>query len=121
MTHAYSELFKLLRDEQNLELDGRMATWIDGATNPDGTTKPDVVAGLALAEKIAREHGVEGVRSLYRCAMGEMSGLLSPGSPDEDDIVLDEALMPLVTDKPKDFLFIVMVFCECTGVATAVA
>jgi len=58
----------------------------------------------------ARTHGVEGVRSLYRC-------LRQNGLPEDDDgVVMDVAIRKQLEGKSQDFRLGATAFCECSGV-----
>ena len=112
--HRYSDLFRALRDESNLALDGRMAAYEAGELTrfPTG----DSAAGCEFAAGIGREHGVEGIRSLYRCLRELSTGCPADILFDEDGSAMDRDILLRLEGKPHRFLLGAELFCELTGV-----
>jgi hypothetical protein len=109
--HKYSDIFASLRAENNLEDDAFMASFINMVGRPEQAADiADVLAGCEFAAEIARAHGVEGVRSLYRATGGRGSAL------DEDDVRSDERMEALIESKSDKFIKGITVFCEQSGV-----
>jgi hypothetical protein len=110
MKHEHSEIFAALRAEWHLELDGEMASYIAEEPRARSFDGAESAKGRAFAAAIARTHGVEGVRSLYRC--------LNPGHSllGEGDIVMDAAISKQLEGRHPGFRLGANVFCEQSGV-----
>ena len=75
----------------------------------------DSAAGC-VSRGIGREHGVEGIRSLYRCLRELSTGCPADILFDEDGSAMDRDDLLRLEGKPHRFLLGAELFCELTGV-----
>jgi hypothetical protein len=109
--HEHSELFAALRAQAAFEGDTQYAGLIKNETHPRAVSDgKQFAAGRRFAAELATNHGIEGIKSLYRC-------LRSGGIPfDDDDVTMDKQIGRQLIGKSREFISGAMMFCECLNI-----
>jgi len=128
MKHEHDNIFGALRAESNLELDDEMAAYIASEPLDAVANGRESASGRAFAADVARAHGLDGIRSLYRCLKAPA---IEHSWPSGDTLMdrLAEALRNPVSERSMDaairkhlrgksdsFRLGVRIFCEQSGV-----
>ena len=128
MKHEHDEIFGSLRAELNLELDGDMAAYIAQEPSAVVARGSESARGRAFAAEIALVHGLEGVRSLYRCLKNPDGAPIEPLGNElltriaeqmahpKAERSADAAIRMQLRGKSKSFVLGAIIFCEQSGV-----
>ena len=128
MKHEHEEIFAALRAEMNLELDDDMAAYITQEPNAFVAIGSESARGRAFAAGIARTHGLEGVRSLYRCLKDPEGVPFEPIGSKLLELIAehlahpkaersaDAAFRKQLIGQSKSFRLGAIIFCEQSGV-----
>jgi hypothetical protein len=126
--HEHGEIFAALRAEKTLELDDEMAAYIASEPHADVADGAESAKGRSFAAEIAKNHGLGGIESLYRCLKNPTVVHCAPSGNDlldamaeelrnpKSERTMDTAIREQLHGKSDSFILGVRIFCEQSGV-----